>query len=147
METNLALITRDKDYTYALRGPDGTPIDITIRTSDRQVANKWIAAFTETHGLSDRPPARQAGISVEQAISRAFPVLGVLMIALMAAAVLVAIAQSVGVIEPFAAAALIGRLLLLAAPLVCFVLALIGVEARLHRSGGSISRVTKRGTA
>lgn len=64
------------------------------------------------------------------------------MIALMAAAVLVALAQCIGIIEPIAATVLVGGPLVLAVPLVCLVLALIGIEARLHRSGRSVRHDT-----
>jgi hypothetical protein len=134
----------DKSHTTRLTAPDGTGIDITIKTDDQRLADKWIAAVKEAHDLRERAPFRPKWERLEQAVSRAFPVLGSLMIGLTAVAVLVALTQCIGIIEPFDAAVLIGRLLVLAVTLVCLVLALIGVEARLHRFSGSIRHATKR---
>jgi hypothetical protein len=119
--------------TKLFAGPDGAAIDITVRSTDCQAAERWIAAFQEAHDLRERPPARPKGTSLERAIARAFPLLGWTMKAFMAAAVVVVIACLAGLVEPEHAGAYIGRLFMLAGPLVAFVIVLIGVEARIRR--------------
>jgi hypothetical protein len=142
MSKTTNLLPANESHTIRLTAPDGAGIDITVRSTDRQAAERWIATFREAHDLRERPPAHPKGTPFERAIARAFPILGGLMFALMAMAVLVALAQCIGIIEPWDAAVLVGRLLMLAVPLVCLVLALIGIEARLRRSGGKARRVT-----
>ncbi|MDG2570783.1 hypothetical protein P7L87_24845, partial [Vibrio parahaemolyticus] len=122
--------------TKLLAGPGGSAIDITVRSADRQSAERWIAAFREAHDLRERPPARPKGTSLERSIARAFPLLGWTMAAFMAAAVIVVLAYLAGLVEPERAGAYIGRLLMLAGPLVAIVIALIGVEARIRQRNG-----------
>ncbi|MBM6595412.1 hypothetical protein [Microvirga pudoricolor] len=137
---------RRSSVTKLLAGPDGSAIDITVRSADRQAAERWIATFREAHDLREPPPARPKGTSLERVIARVFPLLGWTMTALMTAAIIVVLAYLAGFVEPEQAGAFVGRLLMLAGPLVALVLVLIGVEARIRRADARLRSTGKRRT-